>query len=120
MNLNEVFGKITGYWSHRGLVVPDELRGPVIKSLRRTQNLFDKASTWNVEVLTSGGIHKRSHLEAFGKLEIRGRIGNPSIPNTSLTLARPARTAHPRSDVNVDSLRASKRQRLESAQSSAL
>jgi hypothetical protein len=120
MNLNEVFGKITGYWSHRGLVVPDELRGPVIKSLRRTENLFDKASTWNVEVLTSGGIHKRSHLEAFGKLEIRGRIGNPSIPNTSLTLARPARTAHPRSDVNVDSLRASKRQRLESAQSSAL
>jgi len=110
MNLNEVFGMITSYWSHRGLVVPNELRGPVVESPLHTENDFDMASTWKVELVRSGGIHHCVHLQAFGMLQIRRRIGYPLIENTSLTVARPTRTANSGSDVNVDSLRASKRQ----------
>ncbi|KAF8523384.1 hypothetical protein BDD12DRAFT_684017, partial [Trichophaea hybrida] len=51
INLKDVFDKITSYWSRNGCSVSDELKGPVIKSLRRTENLFDKASKWNVELL---------------------------------------------------------------------
>ncbi|KAF8535061.1 hypothetical protein BDD12DRAFT_659994, partial [Trichophaea hybrida] len=51
INLNDVFDKITSYWARNGFSVSDELKGPVIKSLRRTENLFDTASKWNVELL---------------------------------------------------------------------
>ncbi|KAF8241551.1 hypothetical protein K440DRAFT_491262, partial [Wilcoxina mikolae CBS 423.85] len=51
INLNDVFEKITSYWARQGCSIAIELKGPVIKSLRRTENLFDKASRWNVELL---------------------------------------------------------------------
>lgn len=34
--------------------LPDALEGPLIKSLRRTENLFDKISVWNKAVLKGG------------------------------------------------------------------
>ena len=74
INLNEVFDKMRSIWLRDGVQVPDSLKGPLVKSLRRTENLFDKVNVWNVELLSSGGNKKRSYEEAFGKLESQGRI----------------------------------------------
>jgi hypothetical protein len=46
----EVFGAMLDKWVEGG-EVPDSLSGPLIKSLSRTENLFDMVSAWNKTVL---------------------------------------------------------------------
>lgn len=51
VDLKEVFGVMMDSWGHLGVPLPESLMGPLIKSLRRTDNLFDKLSSWNKAVL---------------------------------------------------------------------
>jgi len=50
IDVKSVLMKMRNTWRSLG-VLPDSLNGPLIKSLRRTENLFDKISVWNKAVL---------------------------------------------------------------------
>jgi len=52
IDLRSVFGAMQQVWLRAG-DLPRSLDGPLIKSLRRTENLFDKTSAWNKAVLKS-------------------------------------------------------------------
>ena len=43
------------HWRGCGEPLPPSLLGPLLKSLRRTDNLFDKLSSWNKAMLKGGG-----------------------------------------------------------------
>jgi hypothetical protein len=53
VDVKSVLTKMKTVWQTRG-PIPESLNGPLIKSLRRTENLFDKISAWNKAVLSSG------------------------------------------------------------------
>lgn len=53
VDLREVFRTMHRVWVSTGTPLPDALHGPLIKSLRRRENLFDKFSSWNKAVLAS-------------------------------------------------------------------
>jgi hypothetical protein len=50
VDVKSVLTKMKTVWQTRG-AIPESLNGPLIKSLRRTENLFDKISAWNKAVL---------------------------------------------------------------------
>lgn len=51
IDLRSVFQQMINTWASIDEPLPESLRGPLIKSLRRTDNLFDKLSGWNKAVL---------------------------------------------------------------------
>jgi hypothetical protein len=59
-DLRGVFQTMMNEWVKCGEPLPESLLGPIIKSLKRTDNLFDKISSWNKAVL------KESFLGAVG------------------------------------------------------
>jgi hypothetical protein len=69
INTREVFDAVKHEWTRNGNPIPDNLQGPLIKCLRRTENFSDKFSKWNNEQLRPTGVHKkRSYLMAFRSL----------------------------------------------------
>jgi hypothetical protein len=50
-DLRDVFKVMRNEWMRCGEPLPLSLMGPLIKSLKRTENLFDKISSWNKAVL---------------------------------------------------------------------
>ena len=50
-DLRDVFNIMRNEWVNCGEPLPPSLMGPLIKSLKRTENLFDKISSWNKAVL---------------------------------------------------------------------
>ena len=50
-DLKSVFRVMRKDWENTGEALPPSLSGPLIKSLRRTDNLFDKLSSWNKAIL---------------------------------------------------------------------
>lgn len=50
-DLRSVFQTMMSHWVKCGEPLPPSLTGPLIKSLRRTDNLFDKFSSWNKAIL---------------------------------------------------------------------
>lgn len=50
-DLRSVFKTMMDEWVKCGEPIPPSLMGPLIKSLKRTDNLFDKISSWNKAVL---------------------------------------------------------------------
>ena len=56
IDLKEVFEVMIQEWARCGESLPDSLHGPIIKSLRRTDNLFDKLSVWNKAILKGRGL----------------------------------------------------------------
>jgi len=67
-------------WVHDKVEIPDSLKGPIIKSLRHSENLYDKVTQWNVETLQAmnhenhGGSKKHSFEDAFCLVGCRVRI----------------------------------------------
>ncbi|KAI7772861.1 hypothetical protein LA080_016316 [Diaporthe eres] len=56
LDVRSVLNVMRQHWVQAG-PLPDSLQGPLIKSLRRTENLFDKISAWNKAVLNdSNGV----------------------------------------------------------------
>lgn len=51
VDLKAVFETMRKEWANCGELLPETLLGPLIKSLRRTDNLFDKLSSWNKAIL---------------------------------------------------------------------
>jgi hypothetical protein len=51
IDLHSVFQTMIRKWAEVDEPLPESLRGPLIKSLKRTDNLFDKYSSWNKAVL---------------------------------------------------------------------
>jgi hypothetical protein len=54
-DLKSVFEEMRSHWVMCGEPLPESLNGPLIKSLRRTDNLFDKLSSWNKAMLRTTG-----------------------------------------------------------------
>jgi hypothetical protein len=50
-DLRDVFKTMMDEWMKCGEPVPLSLMGPLIKSLKRTENMFDKFSSWNKAIL---------------------------------------------------------------------
>jgi hypothetical protein len=50
-DLQDVFSVMMNEWVQCGEPLPQSLFGPLIKSLKRTENLFDKFSSWNKAIL---------------------------------------------------------------------
>jgi hypothetical protein len=50
-DLRSVFNVMMNEWVKCGEPLPPSLVGPLIKSLKRTENLFDKISSWNKAIL---------------------------------------------------------------------
>lgn len=50
-DLRSIFRVMMEEWANVGEPLPESLRGPLIKSLRRTENMFDKYSAWNKAIL---------------------------------------------------------------------
>jgi hypothetical protein len=80
LNLKDVCDVMLKIWVHDKVEIPDSLKGPIIKSLRRSENLHDKVAQWNVETLDTmnhenhGGPKKRSFEDAFYHVGSRARI----------------------------------------------
>jgi hypothetical protein len=80
LNLKDVCDIMLKTWVHDKVEIPDSLKGPIVKSLRRSENLYDKATKWNVETLHTmnhenhGGSKKRSFEDAFYRVGSRARI----------------------------------------------
>jgi len=80
LNLKDVCDIMLKIWVHDKVEIPDLLKGPIIKSLRRSENLYDKVTQWNVETLQAmnhenhGGSKKRSFEDAFCLVGCRVRI----------------------------------------------
>jgi hypothetical protein len=55
VDLKEVFETMQRSWMKTKEPLPPSLQGPLIKSLRRTDNLFDKLSSWNKAILRGAG-----------------------------------------------------------------
>ena len=53
-DLRDVFKTMMDEWVKCGEPLPPSLMGPLIKSLKRTENMFDKFSSWNKAVLRKG------------------------------------------------------------------
>ena len=53
LDVRSAFETMWKTWTSNPEPLPASLRGPLIKSLRRTENLFDKFSAWNKAVLRS-------------------------------------------------------------------
>lgn len=51
LDVHSVFKAMLTKWAEVDEPLPESLRGPLIKSLRRSENLFDKFSSWNKAVL---------------------------------------------------------------------
>jgi flagellar motor protein MotB len=51
IDCKSILQEMRNQWVHCGEPLPPSLNGPLIKSLRRTDNLFDKLSAWNKAVL---------------------------------------------------------------------
>jgi len=51
IDLHSVFQTMVRTWAGVDEPLPESLRGPLIKSLKRTENLFDKYSAWNKAIL---------------------------------------------------------------------
>jgi len=79
VNLHEVYGEIQRTWQREGVTLGDAFRSAPILSLRRTENLMDKVTVWNKNLLNSQQLSaaarsanrdvKRSYLTAFPLLE---------------------------------------------------
>jgi len=71
LNLKDVCNVMLKIWVHDKVEIPDSLKGPIIKSLCRLGNLYDKVTQWNVETLQAmnhenhGGSKKHSFEDAF-------------------------------------------------------
>jgi len=52
-DLREVFNVMMNEWVRCGEPLPPSLTGPLIKSLKRTENMFDKFSSWNKAILST-------------------------------------------------------------------
>lgn len=50
-DLRDVFKTMMDEWMKCGEPLPLSLLGPLIKSLKRTENMFDKFSSWNKAIL---------------------------------------------------------------------
>jgi hypothetical protein len=77
LKLRPVFETMTSVWSANGVEIPATLRGPIVKSLRRSENLFDKISAWNWSTLNtfkSRDSKKRTFEDAFRLQSGRDRI----------------------------------------------
>jgi hypothetical protein len=80
LNLKDVCDVMLKIWVHDKVEIPDSLKGPIIKSLRRSENLYDKVAQWNVETLDTmnhenhGGPKKRSFEDEFYHVGSRARI----------------------------------------------
>jgi hypothetical protein len=77
LKLRPVFEMLTSVWSANGVEIPNTLRGPIVKSLRRSENLFDKISAWNRSTLNtfkSRDSKKRTFEDAFRLQGGRKRI----------------------------------------------
>ena len=55
IDVNSVLQEMQQHWRRAGEPLPPTLQGPLVKSLRRTDNLFDKLSSWNKAVLALDG-----------------------------------------------------------------
>ncbi|KGQ02275.1 hypothetical protein BBAD15_g12516 [Beauveria bassiana D1-5] len=53
IDMQSVASAMRPWWEKAG-ELPDSLKAPLIKSLRRTESLFDKVSVWNKEILNDG------------------------------------------------------------------
>lgn len=53
IDVKSVLLEMKKHWVNSGEPLPESLQGPLIKSLRRTDSLFDKLSAWNKAVLSS-------------------------------------------------------------------
>ena len=71
LNLKDVCDIMLRIWVHDKVEIPDSLKGPIIKSLQRLENLYDKVTQWNVETLQAiihenhGGSKKCSCEDEF-------------------------------------------------------
>jgi len=80
LNLKDVCDIMLKIWVHDKVEIPDSLKGPIIKSLRHSENLYDEVTQWNVETLQAmnhenyGGSKKRSFEDAFCLVGCRTRI----------------------------------------------
>jgi len=80
LNLKNVCDIMLKIWVHDKVEIPDSLKGPIIKSLQRSENLYDKVTQWNVETLQAmnhenhGGSKKHSFEDAFCLVGCRARI----------------------------------------------
>jgi hypothetical protein len=79
VDVKSVLTTMKNHWKTRG-PIPESLNGPLIKSLRRTENLFDKISAWNKAILRDDGrappFGEERRLESAGVehgLPLRGR-----------------------------------------------
>lgn len=55
IDVKSVFNAMKKSWVTAGEPLPPSLQGPLIKSLRRTDSLFDKLSSWNKAILQTEG-----------------------------------------------------------------
>ncbi|KAF1980662.1 hypothetical protein K402DRAFT_303073, partial [Aulographum hederae CBS 113979] len=51
IDVKSILSEMKNHWVTCGEPLPPSLHGPLIKSLRRTDSLFDKLSSWNKAVL---------------------------------------------------------------------
>lgn len=70
VDVKSVLLEMQKHWRTCGEPLPPSLQGPLIKSLRRTDNLFDKLSSWNKAMLKGGG----------PEVELRVPGGWPGLP----------------------------------------
>lgn len=64
LNLRPVLDAMTNCWLHDEVEIPKWLQGPIIKSLRRSDNFYHKFSKWNWNTLNSvkNGRHKEAYI----------------------------------------------------------
>jgi len=80
LNLKDVGYIMLKIWVHNNVEIPDSLKGPIIKSLRRSENLYNKVTQWKVETLQAmnhknlSGSKKHSFEGAFCLVGCRARI----------------------------------------------
>lgn len=65
IDMREIFNVMRDEWLKTGEPLPASLLGPLIKSLKRSENLFDKFNSWNKAVLQSVSLAARP-LAALG------------------------------------------------------
>jgi len=77
LNLRPVLDAMINVWQHDEVEIPKSLQGPIIKSLHRSENFYDKFSNWNWATLNfvkTVGTKKRSYEDAFHLTAGRARI----------------------------------------------
>ena len=77
LNLKPVLDIMINVGQHNEVEIPKSLQGPIIKSLRRLENFYDKFSKWNWATFNSVktvDTKKRSYEDAFHLTAGRARI----------------------------------------------